>query len=177
MHDEQIRKLIEQFRAKFLELSSEEIQRLIEETKAEALAEARAIIKEQMLEAILEQSARLQARPGAAQAEPAAQTTPSAEAPASSQQPEPAQRSPFETPRVTLVSRPETPPAPEKKTSRPGAEPATVEAAEQNGAEIDGARKILREIENLRQQLSANEEWLKRAGGSGPGASDYADES
>ncbi|ACY47120.1 hypothetical protein [Rhodothermus marinus] len=172
MHDEQIRRLIEQFRARFLELSSEEIQRLIEEAKAEALAEARAIIKEQMLEAILEQSARLQTRSAAAQ--PAS----SAAAPTSSpRQPEPAQRSPFETPRVTLVSRPETPPAPEKKTSRPSPEPATVEAAEQNGAEIDGARKILREIENLRQQLSANEEWLKRAGGSGPGASDYADES
>lgn len=49
MHDEQIRKLIEQFRAKFLELSSEEIQRLIEETRAEALAEARTLIKTQML--------------------------------------------------------------------------------------------------------------------------------
>jgi len=171
MHDEQIRRLIEQFRARFLELSSEEIQHLIEEAKAEALAEARAIIKEQMLEAILEQSARLQARSAAAQ--PASSATPTS----SPRQSEPAQRSPFEIPRVTLVSRPETPPAPEKKTSLPGPEPATVEAAEQNGAEIDGARKILREIENLRQQLSANEEWLKRAGGSGPGASDYGDES
>jgi len=171
MHDEQIRRLIEQFRARFLELSSEEIQHLIEEAKAEALAEARAIIKEQMLEAILEQSARLQARSAAAQ--PASSATPTS----SPRQFEPAQRSPFETPWVTLVSRPETPPAPEKKTSRPSPEPATVEAAEQNGAEIDGARKILREIENLRQQLSANEEWLKRAGGSGPGASDYGDES
>ncbi|SHK60152.1 translation initiation factor IF-2 [Rhodothermus profundi] len=153
MYDEQIRKLIEQFRAKFLELSSEEIQRLIEETKAEALAEARAIIKEQMLEAILEQSARMQLR----QAPQPTQTTQPTPPP---RKPEPTQRPPFETPRVTLVSRPETPSKP--PSSKP--EPAAVEAAEQNGTEVDGARKILREIENLRQQLSANEEWLTRGG-------------
>ncbi len=171
MYDEQIRKLIEQFRAKFLEFSSEEIQRLIEEAKAEALAEARAIIKEQMLKAILEQSALMQTRSTTAQpASSAAPTSPPG-------QTEPTQRFSFETPRVTLVSRPETPPLPSREALAGKPEPTAVEAAEQNGAELDGARKILREIENLRQQLSANEAWLKRAGGSGPGTSDYADES
>ncbi|MDQ7040051.1 MAG: translation initiation factor IF-2 [Rhodothermus sp.] len=164
MYDEQLRKLIEQFRAKFLELSNEDIQRLVEETRAEALAEARAIIKEQMLQAILEQSARLQAHKAMPQPATAAQPTVAqpAEAP---------KRPPFETPRVTLVSRPETPPAPpSEKSAQATPAPAAVET-EQNGSEIEGARQILREIENLRQQLSANEEWLTR----GSSAEDEAD--
>lgn len=170
MHDEQIRKLIEQFRAKFLELSSEEIQRLIEETRAEALAEARTLIKTQMLEAILEQSARLQTRQ--ATAPPSSAAAPAAPPP---RQAEPAPRPPFEMPRVTLVSRPEPHPAAEQKSPHPKPEPAVVEAAEQNGTEIDSARRILREIETLRQQLSANEEWLKQASGTGPDESNHAD--
>lgn len=167
MHDEQIRKLIEQFRAKFLELSSEEIQRLIEETRAEALAEARTLLKTQMLEAILEQSARLQTRQATAPPSSAAAPPP--------RQAEPAPRPPFEMPRVTLVSRPEPRLAAEQKSPHPKPEPAVVEAAEQNGTEIDNARRILREIETLRQQLSANEEWLKQASGTGPDESNHAD--
>jgi hypothetical protein len=144
MHAEHIRQLIERFREQFVALTADEIQRLVEEARTEALAEARALLKEQMLQAILEHSATLQTQYGGK----------SASAP--SPKPEPtaaSQRSQFVTPRVTLVSRPETPPE----------EPAEAAAAEtKNENELDHARKILKEIETLRQQLSQNEDWLSR---------------
>ncbi|CAM3228579.1 translation initiation factor IF-2 [Rhodothermus bifroesti] len=148
MQAEHIRQLIERFREQFVALTADEIQRLVEEARTEALAEARALLKEQMLQAILEHSATLQARyaektPSRSPSPPPAKTEPAA----TSQRPQ------FVTPRVTLVSRPETPP--EEPTETAGAE-------KKNGNELDQARKILKEIEALRQQLSQNEAWLSR---------------
>ncbi|ARA93687.1 MAG: hypothetical protein D6685_08525 [Bacteroidetes bacterium] len=52
--NEQVDRLIEDLKARLIEVSEEEIVQIIQESRAEALAEAKAILKERVLHGILE---------------------------------------------------------------------------------------------------------------------------